>query len=138
VVSCQVSHNILNRWKNYFSQLMNVHSVSDVRQIGQLVLGPCYCKVQKYKSPGRDLIPTELFQAGGLRSINALILFEIKMANKSFENVAHFIYLEAMVANQNLIRKEMKRENSGNACHQSVQNLLPSRMLSRSLEYTKL
>jgi hypothetical protein len=27
------SHNILNRWKNYFSQLLNVHSVSDVRQI---------------------------------------------------------------------------------------------------------
>jgi hypothetical protein len=27
------SHNILNRWKNYFSQLLNVHRVSDVRQI---------------------------------------------------------------------------------------------------------
>jgi hypothetical protein len=27
------SHNILNRWKNYFSQLLNVHNVSDVRLI---------------------------------------------------------------------------------------------------------
>jgi hypothetical protein len=27
------SHNILNRWKNYFSQLLNVHRVSDVRQM---------------------------------------------------------------------------------------------------------
>jgi hypothetical protein len=27
------SHNILNRWKNSFSQLLNVHNVSDVRQI---------------------------------------------------------------------------------------------------------
>jgi hypothetical protein len=27
------SHNILNRWKNYFSQLLNVLGVSDVRQI---------------------------------------------------------------------------------------------------------
>jgi hypothetical protein len=27
------SHNILNRWKNYFSQLLNVHRVSDVSQI---------------------------------------------------------------------------------------------------------
>jgi hypothetical protein len=27
------SHKILNRWKNYFPQLLNVHSVSDVRQI---------------------------------------------------------------------------------------------------------
>jgi hypothetical protein len=27
------SHNILSRWKNYFSQLFNVHRISDVRQI---------------------------------------------------------------------------------------------------------
>jgi hypothetical protein len=27
------SQTILNRWKNYFSQLLNVHRVSDVRQI---------------------------------------------------------------------------------------------------------
>jgi hypothetical protein len=26
-----VSHNILNRWKNCFSQLLNAHRVSDVR-----------------------------------------------------------------------------------------------------------
>jgi hypothetical protein len=27
------SHIILNRWKNYFTQLLNVHRASDVRQI---------------------------------------------------------------------------------------------------------
>jgi hypothetical protein len=27
------SHNILNRWRNYFSRLLNVHNVSGVRQI---------------------------------------------------------------------------------------------------------
>jgi hypothetical protein len=27
------SHNILNRLRNYFSRLLNVHNVSDVRQI---------------------------------------------------------------------------------------------------------
>jgi hypothetical protein len=27
------SHNTLNRWKKYFSQLLNMHNVSDVRQI---------------------------------------------------------------------------------------------------------
>jgi hypothetical protein len=27
------SHNILNMWKNYFSQLLNVHNFSDVKQI---------------------------------------------------------------------------------------------------------
>jgi hypothetical protein len=26
-------HNVLIRWKNYFSQLLNVHKVSDDRQI---------------------------------------------------------------------------------------------------------
>jgi hypothetical protein len=28
-----VSHNNLNRWKNYYSQLLNVHGVSNVRQM---------------------------------------------------------------------------------------------------------
>jgi hypothetical protein len=27
------SQNILNRWKNYFSQLLNTHNISDDRQI---------------------------------------------------------------------------------------------------------
>jgi hypothetical protein len=27
------SHNVFNKWKNSFSQLLNVHNVSDVRQI---------------------------------------------------------------------------------------------------------
>jgi hypothetical protein len=27
------SHDILNRWKNYFSQLLNVHNVNDVRHM---------------------------------------------------------------------------------------------------------
>jgi hypothetical protein len=27
------SHNILNRWKNYFYQSLHVHGASDVRQI---------------------------------------------------------------------------------------------------------
>jgi hypothetical protein len=27
------SRNIVNRWKNYYSQLLNVHRVRDVRQI---------------------------------------------------------------------------------------------------------
>jgi hypothetical protein len=71
------SHNILNRWKNYFSQLLNVHNVSDVRQIvvhmaEPLVPGPsrlevetAIAKLKKYKSPGSDQIPAELIQGGG-------------------------------------------------------------------------
>jgi hypothetical protein len=33
VICLQIPHNILNRLKNYFSQLLNVHNVSDVRQM---------------------------------------------------------------------------------------------------------
>jgi hypothetical protein len=34
------SHNILNRWKNFFLQLLNLHNVSDVRQIEVHTAGP--------------------------------------------------------------------------------------------------
>jgi hypothetical protein len=45
------SHNILNRWKKYFSQLLHVHKVSDVRQIEvhtaeALVPGPSRLEVK--------------------------------------------------------------------------------------------
>jgi hypothetical protein len=69
------SHNFLKRWKNYFSQLLNVHSVSDVRQIQIHTaepLVPCIshleveiavAKFEKCKSPGSDQIRAELIQA---------------------------------------------------------------------------
>jgi hypothetical protein len=59
------SHSILNRWKNYFYQLLNVHNVSDVRQIEvhtaePLVPGPCRLEVEiaiaKLKSIKRQLV----------------------------------------------------------------------------------
>jgi hypothetical protein len=58
--------NILNRSKNYFSQLLNLHNVSDIGQIDvhttePLVPGPSrlqveisVAKLKKYKSPGSD------------------------------------------------------------------------------------
>jgi hypothetical protein len=57
--------------------------------------------------------------------------FDIKIANRSFENVSLFKCLETAVTNQNLIQEEIKRRlKSGNACYRSVQNLLSSRLLS--------
>jgi hypothetical protein len=82
------SHNILNRWKHYFSQLLNVHNVSDVRQIEvhtaePLVPGPSrlevdipIVKLNNSESPGSDQIPVELIQTGGeilLSEIHKLI-----------------------------------------------------------------
>jgi hypothetical protein len=78
------SHNILNSWKMYFFQLLNVHNVSDVRQIEVhtaelLVPGPsrleaeiAIAKLKKYKSPGSDQIPAELIQTGGEMLLSAI------------------------------------------------------------------
>jgi hypothetical protein len=46
------SHSILNRWKSYFSQLLNVHNVSGVRQVEvhtaePLVPGSSHLEVEK-------------------------------------------------------------------------------------------
>jgi hypothetical protein len=69
----------LNRWKNYFSQLLNVHRVSDVRQIEThtahtLVPDPSSLdveisieKFERYKSLGNDQIRSVLIQTGGER-----------------------------------------------------------------------
>jgi hypothetical protein len=47
---------------------------------------------------------------------NAGQTWEIKIENRSFENVSHFKYLRTTVTNQNLIQEEIKRRlNSGNA-----------------------
>ena len=70
------SHSIVVRWRNYFSQLFNVHGVKDVRQAEihtaePLVTEPSAAefelaidKLKSHKSPGIDQIPAELIKAG--------------------------------------------------------------------------
>jgi hypothetical protein len=69
------SHNILNRWKNYFCQLLNKHGMNDVRQTKMHAAEPlipehrCFdveiaiMKLKIHKSPGIDQILGELIQA---------------------------------------------------------------------------
>jgi hypothetical protein len=60
---------------------------------------------------------------------------EIKIGNRSFENVSQIKYLGTTVTNRNLIQEEINRRlNSGNACYHSVQNLLSSRLLSKNVK----
>ncbi|KAJ4433335.1 hypothetical protein ANN_15594 [Periplaneta americana] len=70
------SPSILNRWKNYFAQLLNVHRPNrndrdeiEIQTAEPLITEPTLSEVEivienlkKYKSPGIDQIPAELIQ----------------------------------------------------------------------------
>ena len=70
-------HSILARWRIHFSQLFNVHGVSDVRQTEIHTAEPLVTeprasevelaieKLKSRKSPGIAQIPAELIKAGG-------------------------------------------------------------------------
>jgi len=88
------SHSIMERWRNYFSQLLNVHEVKDVRQAEIYTVEPqvpepsafevelAIEKLKNHKSPGIDQIPAEMIKAGvgqfAVRFINLLFLFGIR------------------------------------------------------------
>jgi hypothetical protein len=61
--------------------------------------------------------------------------YSIKIANRSFEDVAKFRYLGTTLTDQNHMHEEIKsRLISRNACYRSVQSLLSSRLLSRNFK----
>jgi hypothetical protein len=85
------SHTIFNRLMNYFSQLLNVHNISDVRQLEihtaeplvpglSLEVESAIAKLKKYKSPGSDQISAELIKAESekLSVIHKPIVFGIR------------------------------------------------------------
>jgi hypothetical protein len=71
------SHSILLKWRNHFSQLLNVCGVIDFRQTEihttePLMPEPSACEFQmaienlkRATSPGFDQIPAELIKPGG-------------------------------------------------------------------------
>jgi len=69
------------------------------------------------------------------RDQNAGRIHSVRIDNSTFERVEEFKYLGTTFTNQNSIPEEIKsRLKSGNACYHSVQNVLSSRLLSKSLK----
>jgi len=69
------------------------------------------------------------------RDQNAGQNHSVRIDNSTCRRVEEFKYLGTTVTNQNSIPEEIKsRLKSGNACYHSVQNLLSSRLLSKSLK----
>jgi hypothetical protein len=70
-------HKILNRWKNYFCEPLNVHGAGGVRQTEMHTAEPfvpdpsasevevAFGNLKRYKSPGFVQILAEIYQAGG-------------------------------------------------------------------------
>jgi hypothetical protein len=75
MVICLQIHRVLNRWKQFFNQALNVHGVHDVKQMDihrakPLVAEPSLVKVEitigklkRYKYPGSDQILAELIKS---------------------------------------------------------------------------
>ena len=86
------SHGIMARWRNYFSRILNVHGVSDVRQAEVHTAEPLMPepsalevqlaieKIKSHKSTVIDQIPAELFKAGefAVQFIYLSLLFGIR------------------------------------------------------------
>ena len=82
------------RWRNYFSQILNVHGVSEVRQAEihtaePLVPEPSALEVElaieklkSHKSPGIDQIPAEVIKAEGRTICGAIHKLIIAIWNK--------------------------------------------------------
>jgi hypothetical protein len=78
MVICLEVHSVLNRWKNFFNQVLNMHKVHDVRLIDvlhmaePLVPEPSAVEAEiavetlkRYKFPGTDQNLAELIRTGG-------------------------------------------------------------------------
>jgi hypothetical protein len=86
-------HSILVRWRNHFSQLLNIHGVNDVRQTETHTAEPLVPepsafdfemaieKLKRHKSPDTDQIP-----AGLIKAVGRTIRCEVRKLNHSIWN----------------------------------------------------
>jgi hypothetical protein len=84
----------MTRWRNHFSQLLNVHAAKEVRQEEIHTAEPMVPeqsafevelaieKLKSHKSPGTDQIPAELIKADGRTIRCAIHKLIISICNK--------------------------------------------------------
>jgi prolipoprotein diacylglyceryltransferase len=90
--------SVLNRWKNFFNQVLNVHAVHDVRQMDihtaePLVPEPSLVnveiaigKLKSYKSPGTDQIPAEMIKAEGETLCSVIHFFVLHGIRRNYRS----------------------------------------------------
>jgi hypothetical protein len=96
---------VLNRWKIFFNQVLNVHGVHDVRQMDihtaeALVPEPSLVRVEiatgrlkSYKSLGADQIPAEFIKA-----TNLFVLYEIRRnCHSSGRNLLVYQFIKRVI-----------------------------------------
>jgi len=85
---------LLARWRNYFSQILNIHGINVVRQTEIHTAKPLVPevsasevelgieKLKSHKSPGTDQIPAEIIKVGGTTMHYEIYKLIITMWNK--------------------------------------------------------
>jgi hypothetical protein len=105
----------LNRWKNFFNQVLNEHGVHNVRQMDIHMAEPlvpepnlvevetAIGKLKSYKSPGTNHILAELIKAGGvkhyiLRYIDLFLLYGIRRnCHSSGRNLLLYQFIKRVI-----------------------------------------
>jgi hypothetical protein len=98
--------NVLNRWKTFFKQMLNVHGIHNVRQkdihtAEPLVPEPSLVeveiaigKLESYKSLGTNQILAELIKVGGecyvLRYTNLFVLYGIRRDCTAVKGICYY------------------------------------------------
>ena len=143
------SHSVLARWRNHFSQLLNIHGVNDVRQtelhtseplvpeLSAFELEFAIEKLKSNKSPGIDQIPAELSKAGD-RTIHSEIHQLISFWNKEklLEEWKELIIVPIFKKVEKTDCSSYRGISLLAAMYQILSNILPSRLIPYAEEIT--
>ncbi|KAJ4443700.1 hypothetical protein ANN_05375 [Periplaneta americana] len=115
--------------------LVYADDVNMLEENPQAIRGNAEILVEASKAIGLEVNPEKTKYMIMSRDQNIVRNGNIKIGDLSLEEVQKFKYLGATITNINDTREEIKRRiNMGNACYYSVEKLLSSSLLSKSLK----